>query len=250
MIIIPDIHGRAFWKEAVAQADKDELVIFLGDYVDPYKDEHIDSETVISNLKEIISYKKSNKDNCILLLGNHDTEYLYGTSKSRVDRNNFDRIYKIFYKARHLFKIAHYIEESDKLLTFSHSFISKIWMDDYFGDGIGVTDVIDKLNDLHEKNEIKEIRRVLDVMSWRRDNGSYSNYGSIIWSDIRDIDYEEPRLPVIEFENIIQYFGHTQLAIDNALQMRGYNDLDCRRAFRLDLSTNELCPITKEIITG
>ena len=34
MIIIPDIHGRDFWKEVTAI--EDEEFVFLGDYVDPY----------------------------------------------------------------------------------------------------------------------------------------------------------------------------------------------------------------------
>ena len=36
MIIIPDIHGHTFWKEAIAKRRKDEMVIFLGDYLDPH----------------------------------------------------------------------------------------------------------------------------------------------------------------------------------------------------------------------
>lgn len=248
MIIIPDIHGRDFWKDAVSQAEKNELVIFLGDYMDPYKNEHIDRETTIENLEEIISYKKSNKDNCILLLGNHDTEYIYGTSPARMDYDNIDRIVEIFVKNRDLFQIAHYINSDDgKLSTFSHSFISKGWKDEYFGEDITVTDVIGRLNSLHKEDNKKELFRLLDVVSWRRSDRAWCDYGSIIWSDLNELDFVWGKLPVVEFENVTQYFGHTQLVIDNALQMPGYVDLDCRRAFRLDLETNELYPITKEI---
>ena len=248
MIIIPDIHGRDFWKDAVSQAEENELVIFLGDYMDPYKNEHIDRETTIRNLEKIISYKKSNKDNCILLLGNHDTEYIYGTSPARMDYDNIDRIAELFIENHDLFKIAHYIKRNDgHVLIFSHSFISRGWKDEYFGENVTVTDVIDKMNDLYREDDKKELRRLLDVLSWRRSNRSWSYYGSIIWSDLMDLDFTGDKEPVIEFDNVTQYFGHTQLRMNNALQMQGYVDIDCRRAFRLNLETNELYPITKEI---
>ena len=31
--IIPDIHGRVFWKKAVDSASKDDTIVFLGDYL-------------------------------------------------------------------------------------------------------------------------------------------------------------------------------------------------------------------------
>ena len=41
MIIIPDIHGRSFWKDAV-KGRENEKIIFLGDYTDPYSYEGIE----------------------------------------------------------------------------------------------------------------------------------------------------------------------------------------------------------------
>ena len=34
--IIPDIHGRVFWKKAVDSASKDDTIVFLGNYLDVY----------------------------------------------------------------------------------------------------------------------------------------------------------------------------------------------------------------------
>ena len=57
MIIIPDIHGRTFWKSAVEQKEKDEKIIFLGDYLDHYdyeknsENELITTENAIENFK-------------------------------------------------------------------------------------------------------------------------------------------------------------------------------------------------------
>ena len=40
IIIIPDVHGRTFWRNAVEKYRnvKDVHIVFLGDYVDPYQD--------------------------------------------------------------------------------------------------------------------------------------------------------------------------------------------------------------------
>lgn len=73
MIIIPDVHGRLFWKDAVAKRKDGEMVIFLGDYLDSYEST-INRESFkksFENLKEIIEFKKTNEDTCILLFGNH-----------------------------------------------------------------------------------------------------------------------------------------------------------------------------------
>ena len=40
IIVVPDVHGRTFWRE-VLNNTKDKIV-FLGDYLDPYKYEALD----------------------------------------------------------------------------------------------------------------------------------------------------------------------------------------------------------------
>ena len=74
ILIIPDVHGRDFWKEAVDN-NKYDKIIFLGDYADPYDFEGITDEVTIENLKSIIAYKQQNPNKVILLLGNHDLHY-------------------------------------------------------------------------------------------------------------------------------------------------------------------------------
>ena len=40
ILVIPDVHGRIFWKEPVKKyMDAVDRVVFLGDYLDPYEDE-------------------------------------------------------------------------------------------------------------------------------------------------------------------------------------------------------------------
>ena len=76
MIIIPDVHGRTFWKEAVKGRENEEIV-FLGDYIDPYGYEGITPEEGIIALEDIIKFKQDHPNNVHLLLGNHDAGYIW-----------------------------------------------------------------------------------------------------------------------------------------------------------------------------
>ena len=67
-LVLGDIHGRTIWKDIIEKENPDK-VIFLGDYVTTH--EGISSEAQIANLEDILSYKKSNPNDVILLRGNH-----------------------------------------------------------------------------------------------------------------------------------------------------------------------------------
>ena len=75
ILVIPDIHGRLFWLDKTKDISDYDKVIFLGDYLDPYKDENITVKDAIENFKKIIQFKKDNLDKVVLLLGNHDLPY-------------------------------------------------------------------------------------------------------------------------------------------------------------------------------
>ena len=84
VLIIPDVHCRAFWKADIErfrnEIESDSIeVVFMGDYLDPYGFEQEEgiAETVekgIEMMKEIIELAKKHK-NVHLLLGNHDFHY-------------------------------------------------------------------------------------------------------------------------------------------------------------------------------
>jgi len=75
MIIIPDVHGRSFWKDAADRFPSAEF-IFLGDYLDPYVEEKISDEQAYRGLLEILEFKKTRPEEVTLLWGNHDLHYL------------------------------------------------------------------------------------------------------------------------------------------------------------------------------
>ena len=81
ILIIPDVHGRDFWKVPLYDTLKNtnDDVVFLGDYLDCYPDEfnsdfelgHDAStgylQTTIDNFKQIIELKKQYSDRITLL---------------------------------------------------------------------------------------------------------------------------------------------------------------------------------------
>ena len=73
LIIIGDIHGKLFWKDIVNKHSDASKFIILGDYFDSYT---ISGEQQIENFKDIIAFKDSLKNDCTLLIGNHDVHYL------------------------------------------------------------------------------------------------------------------------------------------------------------------------------
>ena len=75
-ITIGDIHGRSDWQE-IDPANYDKI-IFVGDYVDSFTVSDID---IITNLLNIIQFKKDNMNKVVLLLGNHDLQYLFSNEE-------------------------------------------------------------------------------------------------------------------------------------------------------------------------
>lgn len=119
-IVLGDIHGSAFWKTAIAE-NPDCRYIFLGDYLDG-KD-NIDSEMELDNLKEIISFKKENPDNVILLLGNHDLLHF--------DYDINENVSISFRENSALFQNAYQMDD----IIFTHAGIVHKWfVEDFKGD--------------------------------------------------------------------------------------------------------------------
>lgn len=227
MIIIPDIHGRTFWKSAVELLKENEKVIFLGDYLDPYPWERISSKDTIDNFKEIIEFKKSKGDDVILLLGNHDFSYLLDRAiKCRFDYENSGLIRDLFLENLDLFRI---VKISGKYV-FSHSGILKQWISnfpDIFEEGLGIEDISNVLNNLLATN-LELLVKSLMIVGLER--GGWSPVGSCIWGDIHEFIY----YPEEQYLGYYQIFGHTQNMSGNPIIKENWACLDCRKAFRLE----------------
>lgn len=97
IIIIPDVHGRDFWRLTVAQYEEEDTLIFLDDYLDPYENEWIYCSDAFKGLLDIIELKRTNPEKVVLLLGNHDLHYLFSNLLgSRYNKYQSNKIWKAF----------------------------------------------------------------------------------------------------------------------------------------------------------
>ena len=250
-LIIPDVHGRTFWRDPVQQAldQTDCHIIFLGDYHDPYPQEFDDDDwgylrRSVDQFKEIITLKRQNPERITLLLGNHDCGYAIGDDicSSRMDKSHRRELENLFQENRELFQLAKSVDINGRHIIFSHAGIHKGWANLVFGDLCNdpTFDVVDHLNNAWLTADF----RILDTL------GDYDNfrgwggyeYGSPVWSDIRSWVRVTP-----EESFGFHIVGHTQL--QRQLVLDTIADLDCRKAFYLDSSGNIREWDTDEVLT-
>ena len=234
ILVIPDIHGRSFWKDAVEKyADECDLIIFGGDEVDPYPSENITRKEAIKVLEEIIDFKLNNMDKVVLLLGNHAAHYFVKgfPRSSRYDSSNAYKIREIYSSHKSLFKLAYEEIIGGKKFLFTHAGVMNSWVErnkDIIGEP-----TVENLNKLLDTPA--GVRALSDISRYRTWLGEKS--GSILWSDVReklDIDILSSEITPNE-DSIVegydyQVFGHTQLSKDPIINDK-WACLDCRRAF-------------------
>ena len=229
-IVIPDVHGRDFWRYAVNGRDG-EKIIFLGDYVDPYFWEGITPQEAFMGLQDIIELKKAYSDNVVLLLGNHDLGYLDSRiCTCRRDQFRANRLREILQDNLNLFDIVHIEENGNGKALFSHAGIAESWVE-LHEDILGGLDGFrpERLNELlhGEPEDCQRLFRALEDASYFR--GGDAEVGSPVWADVNEYLEGEKLLG-----GYIHIFGHSlnpegPVKVEN----RGLC-LDCARAFRLD----------------
>ena len=238
ILVLGDIHGRSFWKDAVEKHfDECDRIIFLGDYLDEYPDEGITRNQSKENFKEIIDLKSNNPDKVILLLGNHCMHYIdrnFSRSTRYSSSNSWD--YKeMFASHKSFFKLAHEEVINDKKYLFTHAGLMNSWVERN-KDIIGEL-TVEHLNDLMKTE--KGVSALSDVSRYRTWIGEKS--GSILWSDlqekIKDYDISTGKIYVDE-DSIVdgydyQIFGHTRLK-NKAIINEYWACLDCKAAFILN----------------
>jgi len=238
ILIIGDVHGRTFWKDAIEKHGQEcDKIIFLGDYLDPYEYEGITRKEAINNFEEIIALKAKDKEKIVLLLGNHDCHYFSKEfhTRSRYDSSNAYHIKNIFKMHRSFFKLAYEENINGKNFLFSHAGLMNSWVERN-KNVIGDT-TVESINHLLEiPNGIRSLTDISNYRSWFGEKS-----GSIVWSDVREkIDTEKSNEGNIISNNdaIVkgydyQIFGHTQQK-EKPIITNDWACLDCRKAFILD----------------
>lgn len=247
ILVLPDIHGRTFWKKKCQDITKYDRVIFLGDYFDPYAFEDITVKDAIKNFKEILELKKNNFDKVVLLLGNHDMPYYSQYYYNRYDyhcrhsKKYHDEISNMFDEHHDWFKLVH-IEDN---IVFSHAGIREDWIklmnEQFHKNNSPVIEIKEIPNDFLKLNNIlntKYERGLGDFVSMYR--GSTSPVGSCVWADVHEHYFSDG------YNKIKQVFGHTLQATCNShgeifyckpLITNRYMMLDNCKAYELDTKT-------------
>lgn len=230
LLIIPDVHGRAFWRDAVEKACE-MPVVFLGDYLDPYPDEAISREEAWDGFVEIVALKKDQPDRVTLLLGNHDLAYVNSAiAGSRFDRRNARRNRAFFFENMDLFDLTCSFETQDRRYLLSHAGILRGWVGAH-EKLLGTTvDIGNRLNELlhFDSYRFPLMMAMADVSSSR---GGLDLYGSPVWADV-----SEHAADRFEWEGIYQIFGHTWMPEEIITPY--WACLDSGRAFVLDIENN------------
>lgn len=139
-LILGDIHGKLIWIDIINKENPDK-VIFLGDYVSTHGNES--AEQQLSNLEDILNYKRSSMDSIILLRGNHDVQHLgYSWSEcSGWDEKVYQKMIPL--KDRYL-ELSQWVYIDEEIHTiFSHAGVSTMWIEQ-----IAKIDSVYEINDL------------------------------------------------------------------------------------------------------
>jgi hypothetical protein len=215
-LIIPDVHGRDFWREPVKQTleSTDARIVFLGDFLEPYKNDFEEGfdyyRNAINVFKEILELKKKNPKRITLLLGNHDCSERFGLEicNCRTDYENYEAIRRMFLGNKDLFQLADEATINGRHFIFSHAGIHKGYVKFAFPDEYEFIDdnnVVAYFNNAYLTEEPKVINSLGMYDKYR---GLYGyDYGSIVWADI----YSWLSRQKYDGYGDYQIVGHTQL---------------------------------------
>ena len=222
ILVVPDVHGRTFWRYALEHIDDYDKIVFLGDYLDPYYYEGINWETAVEQFKDILKFREDNPDKVILLCGNHDLSYIVNRDlfHSRHNVRESSKVHKLCEEVP--FKIAYEIDGC----LFTHAGVTREWLKGY---------------ELTIENLLKfkpaEITMELSVVG--RQRGGWEKTGSCMWCDINEFIEGDHNL------GYFQIFGHTQL-LGGIIRPKEFAAIDCHKCFELNTETKELKVIDNE----
>ncbi len=231
ILIIPDVHGRSFWKDAVNREPWG-TIVFLGDYVDPYSRDNIDESQSLGNFLEILEYARLH-DNVVMLLGNHDLHYYSmvfsdHALSSRFSYRMADLIRQLFIKNKELFSLAYETTLNGYHYLFTHSGVCNIWLD--HNRDVIVTPDAEHLNHLLDSDE-----GILALAQVSKKRGGFHPSGSIVWGDVEEMLCDNA------FPDVYQIFGHTQQS-ESPIITDQMSCLDVRRAFVLRNGATSIRP--------
>ena len=236
ILIIPDIHGRSFFKDALCEAVRDNVeVVCLGDYLDPYEEDGITNDNAYSILQELIEAKKARPHMVHLLIGNHDSSYLYASEMrlSRFDHDNARRNHEFFINNSLCFDLFYDTHIAGKRFLFSHAGVTSGWLSEIGYSLCGIDDILMLLKEEYLEycldNSKTSIWEKLSYISG--DRGGRYKEGSLVWADF--FEHTDQR-NWLNDDAITQVVGHTQLNFRPVRVLDRLFCLDCGEPFYID----------------
>lgn len=197
ILILPDVHGRQFWRPAL---DYPGEIIFLGDYCDPYPEEGIGVDEAHDNFLDIVEFKAENPDKVTLLIGNHELHYFDSAFKySRKGSAYYDEMNGILTgsETKDLFKVCKLVGN----YLFSHEGVSYGWYKKHLKELLKRgTNIENQLN-----TYFADSKMAFDETGIGR--GCRDEFGCPLWADLTEIWEEEKHFN----PNIFQIVGHSRL---------------------------------------
>ena len=229
ILIVPDVHGRKFWRKALEMIDEVDQVVFLGDYLDPYPREGITFDDAVQEFNDILKFKEEYPDKVTLLVGNHDMHYVVKEFMDCSRLNVWRRLemHELYNKHIDKFQLVNWTGE----YLFSHAGLYLEWVKKH---------ELTIFNLMDFKSFLEKHWKTLEDVSYTR--GGYDPVGSCIWADIRESLSNE--LPAAFKRQIV---GHTQMESKPYITTK-IACLDVRRCFILDTDADEINEITEETV--
>ena len=258
ILVIPDVHGRIFWKEPVKKyMNAVDRVVFLGDYLDPYEDEDGLADDIYQNLMEIINLKLDNRGKVVLLKGNHDQHYyskMYRdlAAGSRMDEQNWDKYHEVFGDYRSLFQFAHMEIVNGITYVFTHAGLTLYWLHKVNtnmwqlpDNEVSVADenIIGRINQLDYKPMGQEMLSVVG----RNRSWFGEKTGSVLWADIEEHSISDAP-NAYGLNKVFQVFGHTRLDGERTdrIEFENLAMIDSQKCFLIDENRKERIMAIKE----
>lgn len=196
VISIGDIHGKTCWTQIVKDNPDADKFVFAGDYVDSFD---VTNTEIISNLLSIIEFKKQNMDKVILVLGNHDIQYMYSNPEFKCSGYRPEMYFQlndIFMSNLKLFQYAYQCYNT----IWTHAGITKQWVDFAKVSASSVWNYSESIVDFINNLGYNSNHGLLHIVDKTR-GGSY-DFGGPTWCS-------KELLKVDALDNINQIVGHT-----------------------------------------
>ena len=221
LLAIGDLHGKSCWQSI--HFDQYDKIIFLGDYVDGF--DHSDRE-ILDNLQAVVDLKISLPQKVILLLGNHDIQYLhyphYACSGFRPSMQK--TLTAVFHRHRNFFQVAY---QNDRYL-FTHAGVSSGWMANFktslkgtlFEKELGGFKNMAAWFNVMEETDYRDI---LHQVGKKR--GGTAEYGGITWAGREEL-CARPLMGFhqvvghnpVHFIDVVRFDDHTSITFADVLR--------------------------------